>query len=306
MVTERRKPSAVVIVNPQAGRLSKSARKRVLTALGGHFRVEKQATTGRDTGIDLAAKAASEGVRLVIAFGGDGLVNEVVNGLVDSPASLGIVPGGTMNVFARALGVPRDPLRASNHLAAAASRPPRKVTLGKMDERYFTFSAGCGFDAEAAEHVESAVPNKRRFGEAYFYWSAWRVLAGAYRHRNPSMILKGKFGEVPAAMAIASNAGPYAYLARRPVVLAPRVTLEAGLDLFALRRMRAEALPGYAWKAMTAGGLAHHKDAFYASDLEVFDVVSEYPFHRHVDGEPLPPVRTASFHVARDALSVWA
>jgi diacylglycerol kinase family enzyme len=180
------------------------------------------------------------------------------------------------------------------------------VPLGRIDERYFTFSAGCGFDAEAAERVERYVPTKRRFGQAFFYWSAFRVLAGSYRHRSPSMTLRGPFGEIDVAMAIACNAGPYAYLANRPVNLAPKVDLNGGLDIFALKTMRIEALPLYAWRVVVSGDLVHHPDAFYSSDLEGFELVSHKPFGRHVDGEPLPPARSARFRVTRDALRVRA
>lgn len=295
---------AVVIVNPNAGRLSESVRSDVLAALRARFDVDVFATTARDTGISIAQEVTESGDRLVIAFGGDGHVNEVVNGVADTGSTLAIIPGGTMNVFARALGLPLDPFDAIRYLETALGREPRRVNLGKMDERYFTFSAGCGFDAEAAERVERYVPNKRRFGELFFYWSAFRVLAGSHRHREPFMTLTGPFGSQQVAMAIASNAGPYAYLMNRPVAVAPRVRLEGGLDVFALRRMKIEAFPMYAWRAAVSGDLVDHEDVVYESDLAGFDLVGEKPFNRHVDGEPLPPRSKAHFEVARDVLKV--
>ena len=150
------------------------------------------------------------------------------------------------------------------------------------------------------------MPSKRRFGEFFFYWSAFRVLTGTYRHRNPSMTLTGPFGSVPVAMAIVCNTGPYAYLGGRAVKVTPEVRLEGGIDVFALRSMRIEALPLYAWRAVVSGDLVHHDDAFYASDLDSFELSSDQPFHRHVDGEPLPPARSARFSVVKDALKVWA
>jgi diacylglycerol kinase family enzyme len=173
-----------------------------------------------------------------------------------------------------------------------------------MDERYFTFSAGCGFDAEAAARVERDIPSKRRFGEFFFYWSAFRVLAGSYRHRNPSMTVKGPFGEIPVAMAIACNSGPYAYLRGRAVTLAPEVKLEGGIDVFAMKKMRLEALPMYAWNSVFSGDLVSHSDAFYANDLEEFEIVADAPFQRHVDGEPLEPSTRSHFSIARDILKV--
>lgn len=296
----------MLIVNPNAGRLSKRARDEVVDVLRSRFRIEAFATSARGTGIPIAQDAVDSGANLVIAFGGDGHVNEVANGLAGTHAVLGIVPGGTMNVFARALGVPMDPMLAIDHLVELCERPPVQVPLGMMDDRYFTFSAGCGFDAEAAARVERYVPSKRRFGEIFFYWSAFRVLAGSYRRRAPSMTLKGPFGTIPVSMAIASNAGPYAYLAGRPVEIAPRVALDAGLDVFALKTMRIEALPMYAWRVIVSGDLVEHPDVRYEHDQSEFEVVSEVPFSRHVDGEPLAPATSARFRIQRDALRVVA
>jgi diacylglycerol kinase family enzyme len=305
MIAARGRPHAVLIVNPNAGRLSERTRSEVVQELRARFDLEAYSTTARDTGIALAAEAAAQGARLVIAFGGDGHVNEVANGLADTDSVLGVIPGGTMNVFARALDLPLEPMAAIDELVKSLDRQPRKVPLGKMDQRYFTFSAGCGFDAEAAERVERYVPAKRRFGEMFFFWSAFRVLSGSYRYRRPSMLLRGDFGEVEVAMAIACNAGPYAFFGGRPIVLAPDVRLEGGIDVFALRQMRLQALPTYVWSVLATGGIAHHSDAFYRHDLETFEIVSEdKPFYRHVDGEPLPPVHRARFSVVRDVLNV--
>jgi diacylglycerol kinase family enzyme len=295
---------AVLIVNPNAGRLSEHIREDVIAALRSRFRVDAFSTTARDTGISLASDAAASGADLVIAFGGDGHVNEVANGLAGTDASLAIIPGGTMNVFARALGIPLDPFAAIDHLQTALEKPSRRVPLGQMDDRYFTFSAGCGFDAEAAQRVERYVPAKRHFGEFFFFWSAFRVLAGTYRHRNPSMTLKGSFGELPVAMAIASNAGPYAYLGPLAVDVAPDVRLEGGIDVFALKRMRIESLPLYTWRVLVSHDIVHHDDVFYGNDLEKFELLSDEPFSRHVDGEPLPPAASARFALAPDVLRV--
>jgi diacylglycerol kinase family enzyme len=306
MIAAGPRPPAVLIVNPNAGRSSEASREGVVGALRARFEIRGFATTARDTGISLAAGAAQEGESLVIAFGGDGHINEVVNGLAGTDTKLGIIPGGTMNVFARALGIPLDPFDAVEHLVARLNEEPRWVSLGKMDDRYFTFSAGCGFDAEAAERVERYVPAKRRMGEVFFYWSAFRVLAGTYRHRSPTMKLTGPFGTVPVAMAIACNAGPYAYLFGRPVEITPNVRLEGGLDVFALRTMRIEALPLYVWRSIISGDLTDHGDTFYASDLTEFEIHADKPFSRHTDGEPLRPGTSARFSLAKDVLKVCA
>lgn len=293
----------VLIVNPNAGRLTEQVRSDVIASLRARVRVDVYATTARDTGISIAQEIAESGEHLVIAFGGDGHVNEVANGVAATDSVLGIIPGGTMNVFARALGLPLDPFKAIERLVESRGNVPRTVPLGQMDERYFTFSAGCGFDAEAAERVERYVPNKRRFGELFFYWSAFRVLAGSHRHRNPMMTVTGPFGTERVAMMIVSNAGPYAYLMDRPINVAPDVRLDGGIDVFGLRTMRVEAFPLYAWRAVS-GDLIHHDDVFYASDLDAFELEGDRAFTRHVDGEPLAPRSSARFRVVRDVLKV--
>lgn len=306
MTAARKKSSIVVIANRYAGRSSESARQEVIADLTSRLDTEVVWTTGRDAGTAIAHEACAAGAELVIAYGGDGHVNEVVNALAGTDVPLGIIPGGTMNVFARALGIPVDAHAAVEHLATIYAREsaPRRVNLGKMDDRFFTFSAGCGFDAEAAELVESHLEGKRRLGEPFFYWSALRVLAGSYRHRSPTMTIEGAFGSVPVSMAIACNAGPYAYFFGRPIRLTPEVTLEGGLDLFALRKMRLEALPWYAWSSAVAGDMSGHPDAFTVHEAGEFSITSSKSFHRHVDGEPLPTATTTSFSMHRDALTV--
>jgi diacylglycerol kinase family enzyme len=298
------RPPAVLIANPNAGRIAQSARRDVIETMRARFELEAITTTVRDAGIDLARDAALSGARLVVAFGGDGIVNEVANGLAGTPAALGIIPGGTMNVFSRALGIPQDPRAAIEHLLDSLERAPLAVPLGRIDDRYFTFSAGCGFDAEAAEWVEGHLRSKRRFGELFFYWSALRVLARSLDLRAPTMMLNGSFGSVPVAMAIGCNAGPYAYLAGRAVHLAPHVSLRDGIDVFALKQMRIEALPSYVWRVAVTGDLVNHRDVFYASGLHQFEITAARPFHRHVDGEPLAPAHSARLSIEPGVLRV--
>jgi diacylglycerol kinase family enzyme len=289
-----------------AGRLTDAERDNVVDALAGRFDVDIHQTTARDVAMKVAHSSVEAGSELVIAFGGDGHVNEVANGLAGTESVLGIIPGGTMNVFARALGIPVDPFAAIENLERRQDGPARRVSLGLMDDRYFTFSAGCGFDAEAAALVERDMPRKRRFGEIFFYWSAFRVLATSYRHRDAVMTVKGSFGEERVAMAIGCNAGPYAYLRGRPIELAPHVRLQGRLDLFAMRTMRIEALPMYAWRCLVSGNLVRHHDVLYRSDLDAFEIEAEVPFARHVDGEPLLPSTSARFSIEPDVLKVLA
>lgn len=306
MLAAQPRRSCALIVNPGARRSTVSRRIVVQRALEAHMQVEVAETSGPGSGMRAAREAVARGHDLVVAYGGDGIVNETANGLVDTGASLGIIPGGTMDVFARSLGIPRAGEDAVAFLASRLDDPPRRLSMGAMDGRYFTFAAGCGFDAEAAELVESHQASKRRFGEAYFYWSALKVLAGSHRHRRASIKIDLGDDELDVAMAVVCNAGPYAYLFGRAVRLAPEVDIDAALDLFALRSMKIEALPWYTFRAAVTGDLTSHRDAVYVRDRKVMTLTAERPFKRHVDGEPLPPASTTQVTWHPEALRVIA
>src|ERR1051326_4668665 len=103
------RPRAHLIMNPEARGVTPALQHLMTTALEARFRLELTETHAPDAGVDVARRAVEDGADLLIAFGGDGLVNEVVNGMAGSDATLAIIPGGTMNVFARNLGLPTNP-----------------------------------------------------------------------------------------------------------------------------------------------------------------------------------------------------
>ena len=118
-------------------------------------------TTRRGDAERLAREAAASGVTLVLAAGGDGTVNEVINGLAGLPRApaVGVLPLGTANVLARELGLPLDPAAAARVLAHGRVRP---VHLGLVNGRRFVMMAGVGFDARVVAHVRPEA--KHRFG----------------------------------------------------------------------------------------------------------------------------------------------
>lgn len=285
---------AQLVVNPFARVVSPASTRAVARVLAEGFSLEVSETTSPLAGTAVARQAAEGGAELIVAFGGDGLVNEVVNGLVGTGAALGVVPGGTMNVFARSLGLPRPPLEAARTLVSKAhSGAPARVDLGRANDRYFTFACGVGFDAEAAARVNGHRRAKHRLGESYFYAAAFATLMGSYSVRAPFLRCEGDFNARSGVMAIALIGRPYAYLAGRPVRLGASRTPGSGLSLFVLRDLRLWRIPEYAAGALLTGRFGRGAALF--EDLRWARVSADEALPAHVDGERL--VRSAAVEI---------
>jgi diacylglycerol kinase family enzyme len=170
----------LIIVNPYATTVSDRLKNLVVYALRGSYQVDAIDTERRDHATDLCREAASEGYDLVVAFGGDGTVNEAANGLVGSGIPLSCLPGGRTNVYCRILGIPTDVVDATEHLLALADDwRPRQVDVGRVNGRHFVFSAGVGLDASVVERVDAHPRLKARLGEWYYAW----VTTGIFNRR---------------------------------------------------------------------------------------------------------------------------
>ena len=244
---------ALLVVNPKAtaasSAISAAARDVLAHALASETRLEVAETKARGNGAELARTAAADGFDVVIALGGDGTVNEVVNGLLaDGPRpdlpSLAVVPGGSTNVFARALGLPGDALEATSVLLdALRSERRRTIGLGTAvadggDPRWFTFNAGLGLDAAVVRRVDVRRAAGRRATPALFVREGFRHFLLHADRRRPALLLE-RPGAAPErlGLALVCNAAPWTYLGERPVQPAPRASFDAGLDLFGLRTL---------------------------------------------------------------------
>src|SRR6202167_3763292 len=189
----------LIIVNPYATTVSDRLRHLVVYALQGRFEVDAVDTEARGHATELCREAAHEGYDVVVAFGGDGTVNEAANGLLGSPTPLSCLPGGSANVFAKMLGIPGELIDATEHLLALADDwRPRRVDLGVVSasdrngdriagRRCFTFASGLGVDASVVERVDANPRLKARLGAYYFTWVALRTFTRRYLVKPPRM-----------------------------------------------------------------------------------------------------------------------
>jgi diacylglycerol kinase family enzyme len=288
--------SAVLIVNPYASRVD----ERSVDAVARILRVDDvRRTQARGHATELARAACAAGVEAVYVFSGDGGFNEAVNG-ADGRTPFGFVPGGGTSVLPRALGLPRDPLRAAERLVQGRRR---RISLGRANGRRFAFSAGVGLDAELVRRVDALGRSGagRRAGDLSFVWTAARVLAERRARLDPVLEVRG-LGR--AAFALVANGSPYTYAGPLGLRLAPLARFELGLDLIAPRAVRPSTLPRFLFYAVRGRGQERARDVIYAHDLDRIELVCDGPLPLQVDGEDLGDVQEALFEAERDALTV--
>jgi diacylglycerol kinase family enzyme len=291
--------SSALIVNPRASRVTPELTVAVERALaaGGDV-VDTLITEGPRHAADLAAAAAHTYERLFV-FGGDGAFNEVVNG-IDVDVPVGFVPGGGTSVLSRALGLPRDPVACARILAG--SRRERWITLGRVNGRRFTFSAGLGLDAELIRRIDDlGRPDGRRPSDIAFV----RALAGLLAQRGGRLQpLMNVVGHGRVAFALVANCDPYTYVGSLPVHAAPRARFDLGLDLVGPREVAPWQLPRLAAWAFAGRGQVASPHALYLHDMDEIEVECDVPLPLQVDGEDLGDVTSAGFEAERRALRV--
>src|SRR5436305_2472315 len=200
----------LIIVNPYATTVSDRLKNLVIYALRGSYEVDAIDTESKDHATELTREAAREGYDIVVAFGGDGTVNEAANGLVGSDTPLSCLPGGRTNVYCRMLGIPIDVVDATEHLLQLADDwRPRRVDLARVNERWFTFSAGVGLDASVVERVDAHPRLKARLGEWYYTWTGISTFNRRYLVRPPRLSVTYGTSLVEGVTTIVQNAAPY-------------------------------------------------------------------------------------------------
>src|SRR5829696_9396673 len=170
----------LIIVTPPPTSLSDRLKTLVVYALQARYEVEAVDTEAAEHAIEIGREARHGEYDIVVAFGGDGTLNEVANGLAGTEVPVSVLPGGSTNVVCRTLGIPNDVVDATEHLIGLADEwAPRKIDLGKADERHFVFSCGIGIDATVVRRVDAHPRLKSRAGPYYYTWAA---ISSLYRH----------------------------------------------------------------------------------------------------------------------------
>lgn len=312
---------ALLVVNHQATTTSQRSRDVLIRALDSSLDLTVAYTRRRRHATELARQAVGE-VELVVAHGGDGTVNEVVNGLMtavpgagpaDLPA-LAVVPGGSTNVFARALGLPTDWAEATGViLEALRERRTRRIGLGRAEDRYFTFCAGVGVDAAVVRRVEQARWRGRTSSpQLYAQALVSEYLFGVGRDR-PDITLGIETPQSSAseseridhlATVIIQNTAPWTYLGNRPINPNPDASFEAGLSIFAVRSLALPTVIKTLHQLLLTGDAPRGRHVLRWHDLTALTLRSGAAQSFQVDGDYLGERYRVRLTSVPDALRV--
>ena len=305
---------ALLVVNPNATATSARTRDVLASALGAENRVDVARTKRRGHAIELGAQAVEDGYELVVALGGDGTVNEVVNGLLSngpSPElpSFAVVPAGSTNVFARALGFSTDPVEATGELLdALRDGRSRRIALGHSDDRWFTFNAGMGLDAEVVRRVDNHRKPGRKATNALYVRSAVNRFYLGTERRHPQITLTGPDVPEPVQLflALVCNADPWTYFGNHPVRPCPEADFEGGLDLFGMTRLRTLQTLRHVAQLFARHPDPHGKRVVRLHDTIEITLTADSPLPFQMDGEPLGDRSEVTLRAVPSALRVVA
>jgi diacylglycerol kinase family enzyme len=287
----------LLIVNTSASSVTARARVVIQKSLSADHEVSVAETSRRGHATRLAQGAAAKGLDAVIVLGGDGTLNEAANGLAGTDCALGVLPGGSTNVFARTIGMTNDPIEATGELLAALGAGHggvRSVGLGNVNGRRYLFHVGVGFDAAVVEQVEKRSALKRYLGHAFFAFAAIDTWARHYDRRKPhfAVTIQRRDGEELTVsdgyLALLLNTNPYTFLGDRPFDVAPGTGLETPLCAVVVRSLGAVTLVGLVASALRGdGGILNYRKVTAATDVVRAVLTPRTTVPYQVDGDYL-------------------
>ncbi len=294
----------VLIVNTSASSVTERARVVIHKALAADHHVTMAETSRRGHATRLAQGAAADGVDVVVVLGGDGTLNEAANGLAGTATALGVLPGGSTNVYARTIGMTNDPIEATGELLAALGRESiRPISLGRVNGRSFLFHVGIGFDAAVVAAVERHSTMKRYAGHALFLSAAVSTWIRNPDRRRVTFVVEPSGGRaVDGSFAICMKTNPYTFLGERPLDVAPGTDLDSALTMVTFGQLDLSRLLRLSAAAVRGRGLAGRPGVKVATALEAVEVRATSPIPYQVDGDYLGTGDRFVLSNERDAL----
>jgi diacylglycerol kinase family enzyme len=294
----------LLVVNSFATSVTPRNTVQVHQYLARHHDVQVVETSERGHATRFAVDAVSRGLDAVIAFGGDGTLNEVATGLAGSAVALGVLPGGSTNVFARSLGMANDPLVAVTQLSAGLSGGlVAPIGLGEANGRYFTFHAGIGYDAEVVRQVERTFSFKRLVGQPLFVYSALKSWFVDYDRKFPHFTVEIDSRKIPNGFfAVVLNTNPYTYVGKRAVELSRAASLEKPLVAVVFRRLSTPLMISTIVSALRHGGVAARRGVEIIENVSQVTFDFPAPFGYQLDGDYIDETTTLTIRHQPESL----
>ncbi len=307
---------AVLIVNPKATSTTPAGRDLLAYALESQTKLTVVHTAHRGHAIEIGRQACRDGVDVLIVHGGDGTVNEVVNGVLQfcgpggAGPAIGVVPGGSANVFARALGISPDPIEATKQLvellgAHRRGQPWRRIGLMKCDDRWAVFTAGMGVDGDVVAAVERQRAKGRKVTAGRYVRVAVReMLSNVFA--DPALTLHLPYQEPIEGVhfAFVSNASPWTYANSRPVWTNPTTTFETGLGVFAITSMSVWANLRLVRQMVSKNPRIEASHLIRDDDLPWLRITGSKPVSCQIDGDFVGKREEMTFRSVPDAIDV--
>lgn len=300
---------ALLLYNPTATTTDAAVIDVITRALAGSLELEAVPTKRRNHAGFLAAGAADEGYDIVIVLGGDGTVNEVIQGIATTDVALAVIPGGSTNVLARSLGIPNAPIPATDTLLRhLADDRVRRVNLGLANDRYFAFHAGFGFDAEVVRLVEQQYHLKRTVRQASFVWCTLQAVAASSGIRRANITVRTPDNPLLSSQrwVVCANARPYTYLGSRAADLCPTADIDADLALTGLSKLTPLTIARTARTALASDHIGRLRFVNLLSDLPEVICEADRELPLQLDGDYVGHAAQVVFRSVRGALRVVA
>ena len=295
----------LLIVNSFASSVTARNTVTVHERLSQHHDVQVVETNRRGHATRFAEDAARRGIDVVVAYGGDGTLNEVATGVATTDTALAVLPGGSTNVFARTLGMPNDALEAIDLIIEALGRNDiSPIGLGRANGRFFTFHTGIGYDAAVVRLVEQLAGLKLYAGNPLFIAAALRTWGLDYDKKRPHFSLD--FGDGNTVdngfFSIIMNTNPYTYLGNRPFDIVPSTSLSTGLSVVTFTSLKTTHMLRTLASALQGGGVKNFPWLDIRTNVQHVVASDSRAFPYQLDGDYLGEIQKVEFEFVPNAI----
>jgi diacylglycerol kinase family enzyme len=295
----------LLIVNSFASSVTTRNTVTVHERLSQHHDVQVVETNRRGHATRFAEDAARRGIDVVVAYGGDGTLNEVATGIATTDTALAVLPGGSTNVFARTLGMPNDALEAIDLIIEALGRNDiSPIGLGRANGRFFTFHTGIGYDAAVVRRVEQRAGLKRYAGNPLFIAAALRTWGLDYDKKHPHFALDFGDGNTvdKGFFSIIMNTNPYTYLGNRPFDIVPSTSLSTGLSVVTFTSLKTTQMLRTLVSALQGGGVKNFPWLDIRTNVQHVVASDSRAFPYQLDGDYLGEIQKVEFEFVPNAI----